>query len=441
MLRRADAAYEGTRQRMLWNQRVPDRFPDVIASPRSAGEIVETLNAARSEGLQVAIRSGGHSWHASGLRQGGLLLDLGAFDEVSIDPRAGTATVGPAVQGRNFLAALGGHGLAFPAGHCPTVAMGGYLLAGGRGWNWAEWGSASASVEAIDVITADGVEHRASADENPDLLWAARGSGPAFFAVVTRFHVRAHPMPPSIAAGSDVYPLDLVDDVMDWVSTVRRSWLGETRVSLVWLQDSVDVPQPVIAVATTAFGQSPEETARILKDLDECPVRGRALASNRDWQTSIPELYVRRDKTYPDDRRWAADTFFSTLSPTACVSMLAEDLVRAPSRDSSMLVAPLRGPIPPFPPPGAVLSQDGDLNVYVYGTWDNATDDAANLAWVDETARKHASSIEGHYVGEVDLTRWPVEDCFSAENWRRLEALRDRYDPDRLFFRPFRPAA
>jgi FAD/FMN-containing dehydrogenase len=441
MLRRADPGYEAKRQQMLWNGRVPDRFPDVIVSPRSAAEVVAALQEARAQGLQVAIRSGGHSWHASGLRQGGMLLDLGGLTELAVDARSQRATVGPAVQGRDLLAALGAHGLMFPAGHCPSVAMGGYLLAGGRGWNWAELGSASASVQAIDVVTADGVERHASATENPDLLWAARGAGPAFFGVVTRFYLRAYALPASIAAGGDVYPIDLHDEVMDWVTKSRREWRGETRVSLLTIYEGVDIQQPVIAVATTAFGPSDEATAQILRDLDECPVRGRAISSRRDWQTSIAELYERRDRTYPGDRRWAADTFYSTLSPKDCVSLLAEDIARAPARDSHVLVAPLRGPMPPFPPPGAVLTQDGDLNVYVYATWDEPSEDAANLAWMEGTVRRHETAIEGHYVGEVDLTRWPVETCFSPENWQRLESLRDRYDPDRLFFEPFRPGS
>jgi FAD/FMN-containing dehydrogenase len=95
--------------------------------------------------------------------------------------------------------------------------------------------------------------------------------------------------------------------------------------------------------------------------------------------------------------------------------------------------------MPPFPPPGAVLSQDGDLNVYVYATWSDPEQDAKNIGWLDAAMRRHESSFAGHYLGEVDLTRWPIESCFSPGNWGRLQELRDRYDPDRLFFEPMRP--
>ena len=125
MLSRTDPEYEAVRRRLIWNDRVPDRFPDVIARPGSPVEAAAAVGEARARGLQVAIRSGGHSWHAAGLRQGGMAIDVGALTGLSIDAEAGTAVVGPAVTGRALMAALGEHGLAFPAGHCPSVAMGG----------------------------------------------------------------------------------------------------------------------------------------------------------------------------------------------------------------------------------------------------------------------------------------------------------------------------
>ena len=68
--------------------------------------------------------------------------------------------------------------------------VGGYLLQGGYGWNGRVHGPACMSVEAIDVVTADGTLVHADAEQNAELLWAARGAGPGFFGVVTRFHLR-----------------------------------------------------------------------------------------------------------------------------------------------------------------------------------------------------------------------------------------------------------
>jgi FAD/FMN-containing dehydrogenase len=97
--------------------------------------------------------------------------------------------------GEELAPALNARGRMFPGGHCPSVGLGGFLLQGGQGWNCRTLGWACESVRAIDIVTADGELVHASEDENTDLLWAARGAGPGFFGVVTRFHLRLHPRP------------------------------------------------------------------------------------------------------------------------------------------------------------------------------------------------------------------------------------------------------
>ena len=120
---------------------------------------------------------------------------------MTIDAGAMTARVQPGCRGNDLVAALAEHDLFFPAGHCIGVAVGGYLLQGGFGWNGRVHGPACMSVEAIDVVTADGETVRASATEHPDLLWAARGAGPGFFGAVTAFHLRVYPQPRVVANG------------------------------------------------------------------------------------------------------------------------------------------------------------------------------------------------------------------------------------------------
>ena len=170
--------------------------------------------------MRIGVRSGGHSWAGNHVRDGGLLLDVSGLDEVSVDAEAMTAAVGPGCRGNDLLEALAAHDLFFPAGHCPGVALGGYLLQGGFGWNGRVHGPACMSVEAIDVVTADGELVRADEDQNADLLWAARGAGPGFFAAVTRFHVRLYRRPKVIANGVYLYPVELLEEVFPWAHAI-----------------------------------------------------------------------------------------------------------------------------------------------------------------------------------------------------------------------------
>ena len=107
-----------------------------------------------------------------------MLIDLSRLTEVAFDPDSGIARAQPGGKGRELNSKLAEHGLFFPTGHCPTVGVGGYLLQGGWGWNSRVLGPACMSVEAVDVVTAEGEPIHANANENSDFWWAARGSGP-----------------------------------------------------------------------------------------------------------------------------------------------------------------------------------------------------------------------------------------------------------------------
>jgi FAD/FMN-containing dehydrogenase len=165
---------------MVWQKHIPDRFPEVIVTVASDADVIEAVKLARSRGLRISVRAGGHSWIATSLRDGGMLIDLSQLNGVTVDAAARTATAQPAIKNTELVAALEPHGLAFPAGHCPTVGIGGYLLSGGQGWNQGNWGIACKNLLAIDLVNADGELVTADAQRNSELLWAARGGGPGF---------------------------------------------------------------------------------------------------------------------------------------------------------------------------------------------------------------------------------------------------------------------
>src|SRR3954467_3610162 len=112
---RGDPDYEATRRRMVWNARVPDRFPEVIVTVASDQDVVEAVKLACARGLQIAVRSGGHNWVGSSLRDGGLTVDLSRLTNVTVDPAARVAAAQPAIRNTELMAALGAQGLAFPS--------------------------------------------------------------------------------------------------------------------------------------------------------------------------------------------------------------------------------------------------------------------------------------------------------------------------------------
>jgi FAD/FMN-containing dehydrogenase len=441
---RGDPVYEATRQHMVWNGRVPERFPQGIAVVGSDQDVVDAVRLARSRGLPIAVRSGGHNWVGTSLRDGGLLIDLEHLNGVQVNAAARTAVAQPAIKNDTLVAALSRQGLAFPAGHCPSVALGGYLLAGGQGWNQGTWGPACQNVLAIDLVNAAGDVITADARQNPDLLWAARGGGPGFPGVILRYHLRLFPAPLLIAQSIYVYPLELVEAVVPWLAQTVPT-LASSVEQLLLL-----APPPTPAVAAQlgdpqgrylsiwpiAFGNSLADTGAALAPLDTCPVLDQALVRQVNTPVTWDDLFAIEAAAFPTGYRYDAEVLWSDAPPTPVLSGLRDRLAQAPS-PRTMILAAVTGP--PTVDPAAreyAYSLAAPLYLASYSIWEQAADDAANRRWQHETLQSLAPVTRGYYMGETDLLASPTRAAASLAPgvWERLQAIRHQYDPEGVFW-------
>jgi FAD/FMN-containing dehydrogenase len=428
---------------MVWNERIPERFPEVIVSVRSDSDVIEAVKLARSRGLRISIRAGGHSWIATSLRDGGMLIDLSRLNGVTVDVAARTAAAEPAIKNTELVAALAQHGLAFPAGHCPTVAIGGYLLAGGQGWNQGGWGIACSNVLAIDLVNADGELITADAQNNTDLLWAARGGGPGFPGVILRYHLRLYPAPKSIMQCIYVYPLELIEAIVPWLAETVPSLPSSVEQLLLLALPPPGVAsqldgrqQRYLTLWPLAYGNSAAETAAALTPLNTCPVIDRALVRQVNTPVSFDDLFAIEAAVFPEEHRYDVGIIWSDADPTPVLSGLRDRLAQAPSLKTEILVAVTP---PPTIDPAAremAYSMAGPLYIGCYSVWDNATDDEANERWHHETLKSLEPITLGHYMGETDLLASPTRAAQSLAPgvWERLQTIRRRYDPQELFY-------
>jgi FAD/FMN-containing dehydrogenase len=435
---RDDDSYESLRQGALWNRRTPDRYPDVIVTAASEQDVVSAVRLARDNGMRIAVKSGGHNLSGACLRDGGMLLDLSALDTFSVDQEARTAEVQPALTSGRFAQELTQLGLGFPVGHCGSVPMGGYLLSGGLGWNMSQWGLACLNVEAIDVVTADASLIRASEREHPDLFWAARGAGPGFFGVVTRFHLRLHVAPGIIRSSTYLYPLADVEDVSAWARDVAPTLPPSVEMLLHLVSAPPGAPAgpagKAVVLAATAFGDDPQTAAAALGALESCPAIGRALFRQTNQATTFSVLHDALDQRLPAGHRYIEDALWSSDDYAAVLPRLAEHFVGAPSPRSLVMAV-----MPPRPPDGMQLpdvafSMRGATFALCYAIWDDADDDQRNEQWHRRLVGAIAPSIIGRYIAEADLEiDGAAEGSFAAPVWERLQALKTEFDPDNLF--------
>ena len=132
---RDNVAWEKARIGRVFNHRRPSRQPLAIVEATREDHIVEAVKLARGLGTRVSVRSGGHSWAAWSVREGAILIDLGKYHDFQLDEDTGVAQASPSMTGRMLNKLLGQRGRMFPGGHCPEVALGGFMLQGGMGWN------------------------------------------------------------------------------------------------------------------------------------------------------------------------------------------------------------------------------------------------------------------------------------------------------------------
>lgn len=430
--RRYEAAYDAARDRAIWNKRLAStRAPDAIVRASTSHEVAAAIRFAGRHGFKVSPRGSGHHYDAAALRDGGLLLDLSELDFIEIDQSAGMARVGAGVVGGTLSERLAADGFAFPVGHCADVGLSGYILAGGFGWNGREWGAACGNVEAIEMVTANGEMVTASATEHADLFWAARGGGPGFFAAVTAYHLRLHRLPATTLTWRGSFAVNDAPALADWLTAAIAAAHPAVEVGC-FLMSHWDTNAPSVILRVSVCADSEDEARDRIGSFGSPPVEVAKLGEIASEVRPFTELFGM--SAMPSGKRVAADHLWSD-APLGELLMAIHEL-RAPSPDATVDLVAFGGHSRVPLPADAALAIGGGTGIGIYALWDDAADDAANRAWVRRVDAALAPLRTGRYVGEADLTLGPdrLAECFTTEALARLAQLRQRHDPDGLFF-------
>src|SRR5262249_22387342 len=173
----SDSRYEVARK--VYNAMI-DRRPALIARCADAGDVIASVNFARSRELPLAIRGGGHNGGGLGVVDDGLVIDLSGMRGVRVDPAARTACVAGGSVWGDVDHATNAFGLATPSGIISSTGVGGLTLGGGIGHLSRKLGLAIDNLLEVDLVLADGSFVTANAEKNADLFWAVRGGGGNF---------------------------------------------------------------------------------------------------------------------------------------------------------------------------------------------------------------------------------------------------------------------
>jgi FAD/FMN-containing dehydrogenase len=421
----SDDEYE--RARLCFNLLI-DRRPAAIARCVNARDVGTALEFARSTGLEVAVRGGGHNPAGHCVVDEGLVIDLSRMRDVEVDADARIARAGGGATWIDFDVATQAHGLATPGGVVGSTGVAGLALGGGIGHLTAQHGLTCDNLIGAELVTPTGEMVRASDSENAELLWALRGGG-GNFGVATRLDFCLHPLE-RVVGGSLEYAGDGVGEALRLFRDVAVNADRELSIQAQITVNESLTPELIIAPCYSGPDEDPEQL-HVLRSAPGLVNEGVRSHSFLDQQRIF-------DPGYGVDRNYWKSHFVVELADKLIDELLVRmnALGRAPG---AILIESLHGaPKDIDPSTAAVGYRDAGFNVSAMGSWTDPTVDDEHIAWTRETAAAiEPWSVGGGYANymQADEPLHRIRAAFADEAFGRLQALKTRYDPANLLRR------
>jgi FAD/FMN-containing dehydrogenase len=420
-----DARFDEARR--VWNGNV-DRRPALIVRCMGAADVQQAVNFARSLGLLVSIRGGGHSAPGYGTNEGGLVIDLSPMKGIRVDPDTRTVSAQGGVLWRELDHETQAYGLATTGGTVSNTGITGLTLGGGLGWLMGKHGLTVDNLISADVVTADGEFRKASAKDNPDLFWALRGGG-GNFGVVTSFEYRLHPVT-QVLGGMVIYPLDQARDVLRFYRDFCSTLPDEAEAYAALLTAPQGMP---VAALILGYNGPIAEGEKVL-----APARrfGKPVA---DVVGPMPygarqRMLDEPNATHGLQRYWRSA--FTEQISDGLIDVIVEGASSFSSPLSALLFFHMHGAATRVSPMATAFApRRTQWDFDAIGQWTDAAQSATHTGWV----RGLWTKLEPHLKGSAYVNHLAADDrpekvrASYGENYARLRALKAAYDPKNLF--------
>ena len=421
----------------IWNAMI-ERRPALVVRPGGSGDVAACIAFVRDSGLPLSIRGGGHNIAGTALCDGGVMIDFSTRRNVEVDAATGRVRVQPGATWADVDCATQPFGLVVPGGIVSATGVAGFTLGGGFGWVSRRHGFAADNLRAVEIVTAEGLLRRASADENADLFWAIRGGG-GNFGVVTSFEFAAQPHGPEVVAGLVLHPMEQAQEVLA-LFRARTASAPDGLCHLLIMRKAPPLPilpqevhgTPVVGITVCHSGPLEEGEELV------APIKcfGQPLADTIGRKPFVAHQQF-LDAGQPFGRRyyWKSD-YFDALPEDADETIIAHATAIA-SPHSAVLCMHLGGAAARRPAEEtAVGNRTAEYVLNMQGAWEEPGEDATHTGWArDFWSAMRPLSSGGTYVNF--LTEDADEECvraaYGAELHDRLARIKARYDPHNLF--------
>jgi FAD/FMN-containing dehydrogenase len=427
-----DAGYDAARS--LFNAMIDVR-PAVIAQCHGVEDVQAAIAHGREQGLDTAVRSGGHSVAGQSTVDNGLVIDVRDMKGVTVDPDARTARAGAGVTWGEFDAATQEHGLATTGGRVSTTGVAGLTLGGGSGWMERRLGLSCDSLRAVELVTAAGEHVRASATEHPDLFWALHGGG-GNFGVATAFEFDLAPVGPIVLAGLMLWPADQGRAVIETMRELMETAPEELGVAVLYLTGPPEpfVPPELQGARCTGLGflwsgEDPNEGVPYAE-------RFRLLRPAVDLVGAMPYAEFQCMIDDPPGLRnyWTAD--YLRELPDAAIDVFVEHSNRMPVPSACQsIVVPWGGAIARVSEADTPMARrEARWVAHPFALWEEPAADHDHVGWARAISADMKPFTTGgvylNFIGDEGQER--VRAAFGP-CYDRLALVKGVYDPDNFF--------
>ncbi|GAA1495898.1 FAD-binding oxidoreductase [Paeniglutamicibacter kerguelensis] len=430
-----DATYDAARA--VYNGMV-DRRPAAIARVADTADIVACVNFARENGVELAVRGGGHQASGLSVADDALVIDLGAMRSTTIDPAAHTVRVDGGAVWADVDHATVAFGMATPSGFIASTGVGGLALGGGIGYLTRRFGLTVDNLLSADVVLADGTLVTADEHRHPDLFWALRGGG-GNFGVVTSFTFRTHDIGEHgvIIGGPVLYDLADTPAVMRWYRELLPALPEELSgwIGLLTIPPAPPFPEELwgrkscgIIWCYTGDHAAADAVLAPVRDYGSPLVVGLHAMPFTALQQAFDPLFPAGMQWY-----WRAD-FVREISDAA-IDIHAKYGAALPTGHSTMHLYPIDGA-------AARVPADATAFAYRQGGWAGVIvgvdPDPANAALITGWTKSyydelHPTTAGGAYVNFMMDEGTDRIRASYLQNYDRLAGIKAKYDPANLF--------
>jgi FAD/FMN-containing dehydrogenase len=433
LIRPEDSRYD--EHRSVWNGSI-DRFPALIARCAGVADVIAALRFARQAELEVAVRSGGHSYPGYSVCDGGIVIDLSQMKGIRVDPEARTVRVQAGARWADLDRETQAFGLATTGGFVSHTGVAGLTLGGGIGWLHRKHGLTIDQLLSVDLITAEGEFVKASETENADLFWGVRGGG-GNFGIVTEFEFRLHPVGPTVLAGPIFWSMDEAPELLrfyrDWSSELpdeMMTILGQRRAPATEFVPA-ELHGELVVTVTCCYSGPVDEGEAVVRPL-------KAFGSPV-LDLCGPKPYVAHQSTFDAAFPHGWWYYFRACD----VRELSDDLIDVMSEYGRRIVSPITS-VAVWQMGGAVArvgesdtafnGRDAGFTFNINGNSKTSDGIEAEREW----ARAYWSALAPFHTSVyvnflMDEGQERVRQAYGADRYDRLTDLKRKYDPENVF--------